>query len=71
MGSKKKNYIYFWCYGHYNVKNGSFFAFSADDSKKLVTIWGKYFSESGRPYLALSGNATYGFVISELPLARC
>ena len=53
---KRKNcyHIYFWCYGHYNVKNGSFFAFSADDSKKSVTIWGKYFSESERPCLVLS-----------------
>ena len=29
-------------YGHENVTNGSFFVFSATDSKKLVTVWAKY-----------------------------
>ena len=36
--------------GHYNVKNGSFFKFSADDSKRLVTVWAKYLSAPERSY---------------------
>ena len=36
-------------YGHWNVKNGSFYVFSVDDSKK--TVWIKYFSASERYYL--------------------
>ena len=27
---------------HWNVANGSFFVFSADDRKKLVAVWVKY-----------------------------
>ena len=38
-------------------KNDSFFIFSADDSKKLVTLWTNYLSESERYYIAFKGNA--------------
>ena len=31
-----------------NVKNGSFFVFSADDSKKITTVWAKYLNASER-----------------------
>ena len=31
------------------VQNCSFFLFSADDSKKPVTVWAKYLSTSNRP----------------------
>ena len=34
-------HVYFQSYGNLNVKNGSFFVFSADDSKKLVTVLAK------------------------------
>ena len=40
-------------YGHYSAKNGSFFVFSADDSKKSVTVLAKYVSASKKSYLAL------------------
>ena len=33
-----------------NVKNGSFFVFSADGSKKLVTVWVNYLSAHERSY---------------------
>ena len=48
--------VYFWSYGHENVKNGSFFVFFPYNSKKLVTDWVEYLSASERSYLALSEN---------------
>ena len=33
-----------------NNKNGSFFVFSVDDSKKLDTVWEKYFDAAERSY---------------------
>ena len=54
--SHLSNYhVYFQSYGHWNVKIGSFFVFSVDNSKQLVTIWAKqlspplleFFSENG------------------------
>ena len=48
-------------------KNGSFFVFSADASKKSVTVWTKYLRVSERSYLAFSEN---GLLDSELPLLR-
>ena len=38
------------------LKNGSFFVFSADDSKKWVTIWENYLSASESSDLALPEN---------------
>ena len=35
-----------------------FFAFSTDDSKKLVTLWAKYFNAPERSYQVLSENGT-------------
>ena len=32
------------------LKNGSFLVFSADDSKKLSTVWAKYLSVSEKYY---------------------
>ena len=40
------------------------FVSPADDSKKLVTIWTKYFSESERSYLAFLENAMNYWVLS-------
>ena len=37
-------------------KNGSFFLFSANESKKLVTVWAKYLSAPERSYWFLSEN---------------
>ena len=37
-------------------KMGYFFVFSADDSKKLVQVWAKDLSASGRSDIALSEN---------------
>ena len=34
-----------------------FFVFSADDSKKPVTVWAKYLSASERSHLAFLANA--------------
>ena len=42
------------CYGHKNVKNGSFFVFSAYNSKKLVTVWARYLNAPGRSYWILN-----------------
>ena len=49
-------YVYSRSDGHENVKSGSSFAFSADDSKASVTVWAKYLGESERSYLLLSEN---------------
>ena len=38
------------------LKNGSFFVFSADVSKKSATFWTKYLCTSEKPYLALLEN---------------
>ena len=45
-------------YGNKDVKNGPFFAFSANDSKKLVTVWTKYLTALERSYRILSENGT-------------
>ena len=47
-----------------NVKNGLFFVFSADDSKKSVTVWEKYLGVTERSYLALSESAVHYWVLS-------
>ena len=52
-----------------NVKNGSFFVFSLNDSYKPVIGWTKYLVTFERSHLALS--KCYGLLSSELPLARC
>ena len=38
------------------MSHGSFFVFSSDDSKKLVTVWKKYLSTPERCYWGLSEN---------------
>ena len=43
-------------YGHENVKNGSFFIFSADDSKILVLVWASHLNAPERSYSVLSEN---------------
>ena len=55
-------HVYSRSYGNKDVKNGTFFAFSANDSKKLVTVWTRYLIAPERSYRVLSENAT---VISE------
>ena len=43
-------------YGHWNVKNGSFFVFSADGSKKSVIVLANYLNASEWSYWVLSEN---------------
>ena len=50
-------HVYSQSYGHWIVKNGSCFAFSAGENKILVTIWAKYLSAPKRSYWVLSENA--------------
>ena len=45
-------------------KVAHFFVFSADASKKSVTVWAKHLRASERPYLALSENAMDCLVLS-------
>ena len=56
-------HVYSHSYVHQNVKNGSFFVFSADRSKKSVTVSAKYTNVSERSYLANSENAMYYWVL--------
>ena len=49
---------WFTSYGHYNVKNGSFFVISPDNSKNWLTV-----SASERSYLALLENAMYSWIL--------
>ena len=44
--------------------NGSFFVFSVDGSKKLVTFWALDLNASERSYLTLSKNAMDYWVLS-------
>ena len=46
-------HFYFQNYGYLNQKNDSFFVFSANDSKKSVTVWAQYLSASERSSLDL------------------
>ena len=46
-------HVYTWSYGHENVKNGSFFVFSAVDCQTLITVWAKYLGALKRCYLVL------------------
>ena len=48
----------------------AFFVFSADDSKKSVAVWEKYFSASERSYLTHLEN-TMDLLVPGLPSARC
>ena len=50
-------HVYSQIYSHWNVKNGSLIAFTADDSKKSVTVWGTYLRAYERSHLALLENA--------------
>ena len=56
LGPLSIYHAYSYSYDHLNVKNDSFFVFSARDSKKLVTAWAKYFSATERFYWVLSEN---------------
>ena len=47
-----------------NVRNGSFFVFSADASKKSVTAWRTFLRASERSYLALSKNPMDCWILS-------
>ena len=49
-------HVYSQNYGYEYIKNCSFFFFSADGSKKSVTVWAKYWSASERSYLVLLDN---------------
>ena len=47
-GCLSRSHVYYWSYDHQNVRGGSFFLFSADDSNKLVTVSEKYSSTHER-----------------------
>ena len=44
-----------------NVEIDPFFVFSADGSKKSVTVWKKYLCTTERSHLALQENVAYFF----------
>ena len=46
------------------TKMAHYFAFSADDSKKSVTVLAKYLSSSERSYLFPSENVMYYWILS-------
>ena len=45
-------------------KNGLFFVFSANDSKRSITVWTKYLRAFERSYLPLLENAMNYWVLS-------
>ena len=47
-----------------NVKNGSFFVFSADDSKKVVSFLAKYLSKPEGFYWVLSENGMINMLLN-------
>ena len=49
-------HVYSQSYGQWNIKPGSVFVFSANDSKKLVTVWAKYLSVPKRSYRVILEN---------------
>ena len=63
-GHLSSYHVYSRSYGHKNVKDCSFFVFSADTSQNSVTVWTKYLLASERSYLALSENAVDCWILS-------
>ena len=60
-------HVCFPSYDNWNVKNGSFFVFSADASEQSVTVWTIYLfgsERSYRSYLALQENAMDSWILS-------
>ena len=65
MGIKMSKMANFLCFLLMTGKNQlQFGLFSADDSKKSVTIWAKYLSISKRFYLGLSENVMNYWILS-------
>ena len=59
--------IFIFTFGSYsqcNVKNCSFFAFYADDSKTSITVWAKCLRESERTYSAFSESTMDYWILS-------
>ena len=50
--------------GHWNVKNGLFFVFTVNGTRKSGTVWAKYSCSSERSYLTLLENAMYYWVLN-------
>ena len=50
------SYDYSQRYGHQNVKDGSFYVLSAEDSKNSVPVWARYLNTSERSSFALLQN---------------
>ena len=48
MSHLSGHHVYFHSYGLSNVTNSYFFVFSADNSKKFITVWEIYLSAQGR-----------------------
>ena len=64
-------HVDFQSYGHQNIRNDSFFVFSADDSKKSVTIWEKHLAAPERSFLFLSENGmVLGFGVTVYEISR-
>ena len=55
-GHLSRCHVYSHSHSLLNIKNGSFFLDSADDSKQLVTVWAKSLTVYKRSYLVLSEN---------------
>ena len=65
-------HVYFKSSGYQNTKNGSFFAFFAHGSKKLVwaTVSVRNLSATERPYWVLSENGTRSHYIFKLEISK-
>ena len=59
MGAKKN--VYPQSYGHWNLKNDSFYVLSY---KKSVLVWARYLNASERSYLVLLQNNMYSGVLT-------
>ena len=62
-------------YGHLDIENGSFFIFSADGRKELVTVSAKFLSAPERSYWHLSENGMVnttpiGFAVTVLEILK-
>ena len=63
MGHLSSYHVYYWGV-MVKCQKWLIFVFTADGSKKLVTIWAKYLNASERSHLALSENAIIYCILS-------
>ena len=66
IGHLSSYHIYSPSYGHSDAKMAHFFVFSADTSKKLVTVWAKYLNAPERSYWVLSKHGMVDRLWSEI-----